>query len=461
MSVDIRALKDRAAALHAKRKYDQAAAEYLKVLKEQPSDVLTRQRVADLLVRCGRNNEAIVEYQQVAGRYAVDGQLLKAIAICKIILGIDPGHTETGAVLANIYAKQREQRVTVPASMTASLRLPSTGSRPAAHDPVVTVDEAPLVFPERGSAGDDDEDDAWRKDEDAVVLDVSEASDELVLEAGNFSHIPLFSDLPADAFVTITESLQLHNAPAGTVLVREGDAGNSMFAIVQGTVQVLRPSPDGRPQLVAEMGGGTFFGEMALVTSSPRLATVVAGTDCVLLELERRRVEELVHIQPSVGAIIELFHRERLIANLLRSCPLFQPLSETARDEVSRQFETVNGTSGLVFVQESTPSDGFYVVLRGQVEAWGLGPDGTAQPLTLMREGDFFGEISMLLDRPASATVRARTSCVLLRLPRGVFVATVVNNPEVHHLVSSVGRARLQRTADLHQPGLVATAYNV
>ena len=67
---------------------------------------------------------AIREYQHVAGRYAADGFLLKAMAICKVILNLDPQHTETQSTLAKLYATHRGESIetVLPASMSGALR---------------------------------------------------------------------------------------------------------------------------------------------------------------------------------------------------------------------------------------------------------------------------------------------------------------------------------------------------
>jgi CRP/FNR family transcriptional regulator, cyclic AMP receptor protein len=81
--------------------------------------------------------------------------------------------------------------------------------------------------------------------------------------------------------------------PAGTVIFRIGDAGNEMYGIVEGSVQL--ESPTG---ILVEIGPDEVFGEMAIVDHEERTATATAKTDCVLAVIDSRQFLWLVHETP-------------------------------------------------------------------------------------------------------------------------------------------------------------------
>lgn len=81
--------------------------------------------------------------------------------------------------------------------------------------------------------------------------------------------------------------------PAGTEICRQGEPGATMFAIVEGIVEVRR---DGR--VLETLGEGEFFGEMALVDHSPRSATAVAATDCRIVAIDEKRFGFMVQQTP-------------------------------------------------------------------------------------------------------------------------------------------------------------------
>src|SRR5688500_3798665 len=107
MSEKIRKLKEDASRLIAKGKLAEACDCYEKIVKTDPRDLTARQKLAEIYARLGKKEEAVKAYQSVAGSYAADGLLLKAIAVCKIILQLDPTHKETQNILADLSTKRR------------------------------------------------------------------------------------------------------------------------------------------------------------------------------------------------------------------------------------------------------------------------------------------------------------------------------------------------------------------
>src|SRR5512145_907925 len=131
---DLRKLKDKAADLAAKGKVEKAASVYREVVEADPKDMASRQKLAEVLRRAGAIGEAIEEYKQVADRFARDGLLIKAIAICKSILELDPQHGETQGALADLYARRQASDAARPpvrqTLMMAVARAPVSPAQP-------------------------------------------------------------------------------------------------------------------------------------------------------------------------------------------------------------------------------------------------------------------------------------------------------------------------------------------
>ena len=118
------------------------------------------------------------------------------------------------------------------------------------------------------------------------------------------SAVPLFQKLGSPELVGIVRALRPRNLSAGAVICRKGETGDQMFFIVDGHVSVAAASP-------VELGPGTFFGEMALVTGEPRSATVVASSAVSLLSLHALDFQLMSSRNPEVAEIIRRTALER------------------------------------------------------------------------------------------------------------------------------------------------------
>ena len=82
----------------------------------------------------------------------------------------------------------------------------------------------------------------------------------------------------------------------GDAIVRQGEAGSSLFVLIAGTAAVT-VEPGGE---VARLGPGDYFGEMSLLTGEPRTATVSARGDCRVFEIEAAMFREVAAANPAV-----------------------------------------------------------------------------------------------------------------------------------------------------------------
>jgi len=116
---------------------------------------------------------------------------------------------------------------------------------------------------------------------------------------------PLFAPLPAPELEGLARALVPVAAPAGTVVMREGDEGDRCYAIESGELRVTKNGQD-----VAVLGRGDAFGEIALIHDVPRTATVTAVTDAQLYSLEKEPfVVALTGHAPAARAADDLIAR--------------------------------------------------------------------------------------------------------------------------------------------------------
>jgi len=279
-----------------------------------------------------------------------------------------------------------------------------------------------------------------------ALEEAMEAPEEGKPEPGALPRIPLFSDLPQDAFIALFEQCPLRRFEPGQLVIQQGSKGDSFFVICAGTANVFRMEGDARREL-ATLQEGAFFGEMALLSDSPRTASVEAtAEDTQLLEISADTLKQLSAKHPTVAAALKKFYRQRLLANLMGSAPLFKPFSKGDRRALVEKFKAREVRRGEVLIAEGKASDGLYVVLAGEVEVKVRG-----QRVATLKEGEVFGEMSLLTRKPGSATVAASKRTSLLRLPREAFDAIIMSHPQILELVAELSDARTRQNAALQQ----------
>ena len=127
--------------------------------------------------------------------------------------------------------------------------------------------------------------------------------------------IELFSLLSPHECDAIVRRLKRRDFPPAYYVVREGQAGDSMYFITAGKCEVRKKdSTTGIEFLITELGPGACFGEMALLTSKPRTASVVTLEPTTVGILERKDFEELMVQYPKMGVSLT-----RILAGRLES----------------------------------------------------------------------------------------------------------------------------------------------
>ncbi|WP_224363222.1 cyclic nucleotide-binding domain-containing protein [Hyalangium versicolor] len=284
---------------------------------------------------------------------------------------------------------------------------------------------------------------AARREEESILS----LTDEAVADApaaGTLPSIPLFSDLPQDAFIELFERCPLRRFSQGERVFEQGSHSNSFYVICEGSVRVFRQEGTQRKEL-ATLGIGAFFGEMALLSGAPRMASVESATeDTQLLEISAPVLAELSRQHPQVARALKKFCRERMLSNVMSTSALFEPFGRKDRRALVEKFRAREVKRNEIIVREGDRTDGLYVVLSGEVEA-----RKGDQVLSRMKEGELFGEISLLSKTPATATVMATRRTSLLRLPREDFDALILTHPQILVLVSELSEQRLRRTEAL------------
>ncbi|MCA9667321.1 MAG: cyclic nucleotide-binding domain-containing protein [Myxococcales bacterium] len=403
-------------------KLEEALRAYTALLESDPANAYVWYRTALILGKMGSAGEALSGLSGASRALAKSGELLLSLCALKAL-----GELDGGDALAQQRLREIAELYAASSSAVDRARRPPPGMGPREVDPGEAASADLRVLKELAA--------------DACIRAASAKRSDLA----SVPHHPLLSDLDVEGFEALIPLVEVRALPAGHVVIEEGSDGTAFYVVVRGVVEVRRGETS-----LAFLRSGAFFGEMALLTRSPRTATVRCDGPTILLELGREGVEELANHNPNVGRVLGDYTRQRLLGNLMATSPLFAPLDPARRRELMQMFETHLYADGDVVLAEGDVSPGLHVVLSGAVHVT-KDDDGEQMTLADLEAGEVFGEISLIQQSPATATVHAVRKSVVLLLPRQAFNARVGEFPEVLTHVYKLSQARKEATAEAEE----------
>ena len=397
---------------------------YRLVLEGAPLDFDLRLEIADAFLAKGMTSQSRAIYQAAAQHDTKSGNPLRALVAVKQLagLGVDVGPLVSAVAEKYCVGSQSLGRSVKPAPADLSA---------AVRDDI----DLDYAMPDAEVA--------------AGLANMASYTENIRNYPPLVPPIAIFSTLERDAFVELVGLLDLVRCEGGRVIIRQGDPGDAIYFVARGEVKVVRRSPgaSGKEEehALARLGPGSLFGEMALLSSDPRGASVICDGPVDVLELKRERVEQIAARMPNVAGAMGRFTRERLISNLLATNPLFKPFDEASRKQLLARFTGHEVPRGTQFIEQGKPGRGLYVILQGKAEV--LKWDGERYVnVAALGPGDVAGEISLVQETPATATVQTTTPATLLFMARELFYPLVEAVPELLVHFARLSQARIEDT---------------
>ncbi len=272
--------------------------------------------------------------------------------------------------------------------------------------------------------------------------------------------LPCFIDIPDEEITLLVPLLTFRTFSPAQVVITEGEEGQHLYFILEGEMDVSTTDRAGRYVLLNVLQRGDFFGEGSLFTGRPRSATVAAKTSCWTLQVVREELEQMLEQAPILRAAMYHAHRSRQTITTLSRIPLFSVLSRQEREDLASYFVPRSHPRHQVVIREGEPDRSLFLIAWGQaavVQGYGTEKE---QALTILKEGDFFGEMALALQQPRTATVWALTRLEVLELPEPAFRSLMLNRPDLREAIESVVAERLQRTLEIRADHNVAQVLN-
>jgi CRP-like cAMP-binding protein len=157
--------------------------------------------------------------------------------------------------------------------------------------------------------------------------------------------VPMFSGLQRDELLKFAELTRERTYPKGSVILFQGDPGDSLYVLRQGRAKVVLIGEDGREVILGVLEPGAHFGELALIDDQPRSAHVIAMEDSQLLILRREDFRRRVEANPSVAwaLLTELSRRLRRADQKIGGLVLLDVPGRISRLLLDLSAESTNG----------------------------------------------------------------------------------------------------------------------
>ena len=395
-------------------------------------------RKGDLLKRLGREEEAIAAYERAVDLYAQQGFVARAAAMAKVVLAMAPDRVDvlervdvgaarklhrsarSGIVTADAGAEFDDQATTQTKRLAINA-LPLVADDSAADDVLrFTV----LPSPQRLTL-DLDISDAEVQDRPPMVDGLSERPSAEHL--AQLPSMPLFAEVPKSMLSKMVRESRLIDLEPGENLIDRGTTADALYALVEGSVQLIRATNED----AIVLSEGDVVGISCLLERVNYEGDVTARTKVRALRISRLLLDRLVAEHPALGDVLLEVLGRRLVATLVRSSPMFSGFDNGARSEVARLFEVRRANQGTVILEAGKRADGLYIPMIGELAV--IGPDG--EEIGSLKLGRALGRHSMLTQSPSPMTVKATSDVLLLRLSARRFQELVAAHPHmVAHL---------------------------
>jgi cAMP-dependent protein kinase regulator len=395
-------------------------------LRQHPADYSAWLDVAALLGTLGNADDAELVFFTVGEGARVGGQVALAVACARHLaeLGSVRGAELVDEVIETYATGGPHFKFTAPAS-SPGIRLPTPDEAPQSISALAEVsdplEEARVLV--RGLGG-------WL---------ASRPTDQV-------PPAPLLSALSKAGARALVSVMTARAFPRGSVIIEAGADATALYWIAAGSVTVAREGLE-----LGELHSGAFFGEIALVGGTKRVASVIAREDTWVLEIPARAVETAAQKFPQLAEVLAFHARARLLANLTRTSELFRALGDDDRNALLSKFAVELVGAGTTFIHEGQPNENLWVVVSGRCQVQSAG-----EVLAELGAGAAVGEISLVSGAKAVADVVAVEQVVLLRLAKADFDVVAKKHPkllaEVEKLVvarETANRALFQDASDL------------
>jgi ATP-binding cassette subfamily B protein len=260
----------------------------------------------------------------------------------------------------------------------------------------------------------------------------------------------IFHFVPAEQRERLESLFRPAHFEFGDLIIKQGEPADAFFVLVSGKARVVRMSESGQELSLNLLHAGAEFGEAALLSGGVRNASVRCSSPVDTLRLDRGDFLKLVQDFPPFKQYLELTTRWRALHGFLYEFSNFGRLPSAVLRALVERLEAKAVAKGEFVLREGESAGPMYIIQAGRVRIFS-GQDGHVRDRAFLRDGDFFGELSILADTPRAASAQAMTDCQLLSIAPETVRDLNRQFPEFARLMDE-RRAQYQGDKEAHLP---------
>jgi cAMP-dependent protein kinase regulator len=225
----------------------------------------------------------------------------------------------------------------------------------------------------------------------------------------------IFANLEKREFNSILDAFERVEFDAESEILKQGDEKADYFYIIyKGSVTYY---VDGNQ--VGSSGAGKSFGELSLLYSSPRAATVKAQENCTLFRVDQKSFRSVLQKNNMQTAEQKL--------ELLKKIDCLKDMELFDLQKLSSAMTPVNFEPGDVLVKKGEAGDAFFLIQEGTVNVTDITVGNSKFEDTTLSEGDYFGERALITSEPRAANVVAATKGIAMSIDKETFEKVLGN----------------------------------
>jgi CRP-like cAMP-binding protein len=267
--------------------------------------------------------------------------------------------------------------------------------------------------------------------------------------ARRLAQMPIFAEVPPNSMQAVAQRLVLQHVPAGERVYRVGEAGDALYLIESGEIELTEENASGVVEEKARISAGGFFGEMSLLTGLIRTDDATATRNTNLWALYKSDLDELTNHHPALGRALSQGVATRLAdggheinEERFRRFELLADLSSTDLRQVVERLRPTRYRAGEQIYRVNTPAEMLFLIERGTVRVQPLSGSGWA-----LGAGQAFGERALLTNQPHNTTVIAEADVDVWTLSKADFELLMNRYPSLAISMSRMLSQRMMQPA--------------